>query len=106
MVAVGQGAQAAVKEVFATLGANSLVLSNGSGKTTMGPSAGASGGASITWDDCNSVATEVSTVNLVAPVLETRGTQLVSEHGNWNAGVVGTNATWVPIRAYDAAHGT
>jgi putative ABC transport system permease protein len=105
MVAFGQGAQASVKEVFANLGTNTLILSNASSRSTMGPSAGASGGASITWDDVNAVATEVSTISMVAPVLETRGTQVVSENGNWNTGVVGTNATWFKIRAWEAAEG-
>ncbi len=105
MVAFGQGAQASVKEVFANLGTNTLVLSSASGRSTMGPSAGASGGASITWEDVTAVATEVSTINMVAPMLETRGTQVVSETGNWNTGIVGTNATWFKIRAWDAAEG-
>ena len=62
MVAFGQGAQASVKEVFANLGTNTLVLSNAQTRSTQGPSAGASGGASITWDDVNAVATEVRDV--------------------------------------------
>jgi putative ABC transport system permease protein len=106
MVAFGQGAQAAVKEVFASLGTNVLVLSNASNRV-VGPSAGAAGaGPSLTWDDVEAVATEVSTVKWVAPVLDTRGTQLVSEYGNWNTGVSGTTATWFKIRAWDVDEGT
>jgi putative ABC transport system permease protein len=105
MVAFGQGAQAAVKDVFANLGTNTLVLQNASSRSTMGPSAGSTGGASITWEDVNAVATEVSTIKMVAPILETRGTQVVSEFGNWNTGVQGTNATWFKIRSWDAAEG-
>ncbi|MBA2543463.1 MAG: ABC transporter permease [Deltaproteobacteria bacterium] len=106
MVAFGQGARAAVRDVFANLGTNTLVLSSASGRSTMGPSAGASGGASITWEDVTAVATEVSTIQMVAPILETRGTQVVSENADWNTGVVGTNATWFRIRAWDTIEGT
>ncbi len=105
MVAFGQGAQASVKEVFASLGTNTLVLSNASGRSSMGPSAGAAGGPSITWDDVEAVANEVSTIKMVAPVLETRGTQVVSEGANWNTGVQGTTANWFKIRDWHAEEG-
>jgi putative ABC transport system permease protein len=106
MVAFGQGAQAAVKEVFSNLGTNTLVLRNAQTRSTMGPSAGAAGGSSITWDDVEAIATEVPTVKWVAPALDTRGTQVVSENGNWNTGVVGTTGNWFKIRAWEAAEGT
>jgi putative ABC transport system permease protein len=103
MVAFGQGAQAAVKEVFASLGTNTLVLENSSGR--FGPSGGAGTGATVTWEDVNAVASEISTIKAVAPILSTRGTQVVSEFGNWNTGVQGTTATWFKIRAWDVAEG-
>jgi putative ABC transport system permease protein len=105
MVAFGQGAQAAVKDVFASLGTNTLQLSNAQGRSTQGPSAGASGGAALTWDDLTAIENEVSTISMIAPVLETRGTQVVSENANWNTGVVGTTATWFKIRDWGAEQG-
>ncbi|HWO26629.1 MAG TPA: ABC transporter permease [Kofleriaceae bacterium] len=104
MVAGGQGAQAAVKEVFAALGTNVLVLQNNA-QRTMGASAGAGGGASLTWDDLRALEAEITTARWIAPVLESRSAQIVSEQSNWNTGVVGTTATWFKIRSWDAAEG-
>ena len=104
LVAGGQGAQAAVKDVFAALGTNVLVLQNNA-QRTMGASAGAGGGASLTWDDLRAIETEVPSARWVAPVLESRSTQIVSELSNWNTGVTGTTATWFKIRSWDAAEG-
>ena len=106
MVAFGMGAQQAVKEVFQSLGTNVLVLQNAQGRGS-GPSAGAGAGASLTWDDVHALENgEVSTIKWVAPALESRGTQLVSENANWNTGIVGTNATWFKVRSWEAVEGT
>jgi len=105
MVAFGQGAQAAVKEVFASLGTNVLVLQNGATRSMMGPSAGGAGGAALTWDDVDAVKDEVPTVQWVAPVLSTRGTQVVSESSNWNTGIQGTTAAWFKIRDWAPVQG-
>ncbi len=105
MVAFGQGAQAAVKDVFASLGTNTLVLSNAQGRSAQGPSAGGAGGAALTWDDVTAVATEVSTISAAVPVLESRGTQVVSENANWNTGITGTTAEWFKVRDWGADQG-
>jgi putative ABC transport system permease protein len=105
MVAGGQGAQQAVKDVFQALGTNVLVLQGGS-QRTMGASGGAGGGASLTWDDLRALETEIPTARWIAPVLEARNAQVVSELSNWNTGIVGTTAVWFQIRSWAAAEGT
>ncbi len=106
MVAWGQGAQQSVKEIFQNLGTNVLVLMSNS-QRTMGPSAGSGGPSSLTWDDLKALESgEVTTIRWVAPVLETRGSQVVSETANWNTGINGTTATWFKIRSWDAAEGS
>jgi putative ABC transport system permease protein len=104
MVAFGQGAQHAVKEVFQSLGTNVLVVMNNSSRT-LGPSAGAGGGASLTWGDLEAIEAEVLTVRHVAPVLESRGVQVVTETGNWNTTVQGTTGTWFSIRDWKPEDG-
>ncbi len=103
MVAAGQGAQQAVKQVFQGLGTNVLMVSNGSQ-----PSFGAAGGAgskqSLTWDDLQALSTEIPSVQWVAPALQTR-TQLSSEDNNWNTSVIGTTGVWFKIRNWEAAQG-
>lgn len=105
MVAFGQGAQHAVKEVFQSLGTNTLVLTNMSNRS-MGPSGGAGGGGStITWQDVTAIEADVPTVKWVAPVLEARNVQLISDSGDWNTMVNGTTARWFEIRAWEAVDG-
>ena len=105
MVAFGQGAQQSVRDVFQSLGTNVLSVSNNQ-QRGRGVSQGAGGGASLTWNDLKALESgEVPTIKWVAPVLETRGAQLVSEGGNWNTGVLGTTAVWFRIRGWEAAEG-
>ncbi len=103
MVAAGQGAQESVKQVFAGLGTNVLMVSNGSAPN-FGPSGGAGSKLSLTWDDLAALSTEVSSIKFVAPALQTR-TQLASEDNNWNSQVIGTTGTWFKIRNWKAAQG-
>jgi putative ABC transport system permease protein len=104
MVAGGQGAQQAVKEVFQSLGTNVLILSNGS-QRSFGAAGGAGSRQSLTWDDMAALQNgEISSIKWVAPMLSTR-TQVASEDANWNTSVVGTTGVWFRIRTWDAAQG-
>ncbi|HEY0479614.1 MAG TPA: ABC transporter permease [Kofleriaceae bacterium] len=104
MVAGGQGAQQAVKDVFQSLGTNVLILSNGS-QRSFGAAGGAGSRQSLTWDDLKALETgEISSIKWVAPMLQTR-TQVASEDANWNTSVVGTTAIWFQIRNWPAVQG-
>ena len=105
MVAGGQGAQAAVKEVFQNLGTNSLQVMNGS-VSTGGAAGGQGSRQSITWDDLAALQDgEIATIKWVAPVLSSRSTQVASEDANWNTGITGTTAIWFKIRNWNASKG-
>jgi putative ABC transport system permease protein len=104
MVAGGQGAQAAVRDVFQSLGTNVLILTNGS-QRSFGAAGGAGSRQSITWDDMKSLQSgEIQSIRWVAPMLQTR-TQVASEDANWNTSVIGTTAIWFQIRNWPAAQG-
>jgi len=104
MVAGGQGAQQAVKDVFQSLGTNVLILSNGS-QRSFGAAGGAGSRQSLTWDDMAALQNgEISSIKWVAPMLQTR-TQVASEDANWNTSVIGTTAIWFRIRSWDAGQG-
>ena len=105
MVAGGQGAQASVKEVFASLGTNVLQVSSGSTRTG-GVAGGGGSSLSITWDDMEAIKNEVPTVKWVAPLMTARSTQVASEENNWNTQIYGTTGTWFQIRNWGAAEGT
>jgi putative ABC transport system permease protein len=105
MVAGGQGAQQAVKDVFQSLGTNVLILSNGS-QRSFGAAGGAGSRQSVTWDDVAALQSgEIPSIKWIAPMLQTRA-QVASEEANWNTSVIGTNAVWFQIRSWDAAQGT
>jgi len=104
MVAGGQGAQQAVKDVFQSLGTNVLILTNGS-QRSFGAAGGAGSRQSLTWDDVKALESgEIQSIKWVAPMLQTR-TQVASEDGNWNTSVVGTTAIWFQVRNWSAAQG-
>jgi putative ABC transport system permease protein len=105
MVAGGQGAQASVKEVFDSLGTNTLVLSGGAARTG-GASGGAGSRQTLTWDDVAALQTgEIPSIKYVAPTMSTR-TQVASEEANWNTSITGTTAIWFSIRNWQATQGT
>ena len=104
MVAVGQGAQQSVKDVFQTLGTNVLILTNGS-QRSFGAAGGAGSRQSLTWDDMAALQNgEITSIKWVAPMLQTR-TQVASEEANWNTSVIGTTAVWFQIRSWPAVQG-
>lgn len=104
MVAGGQGAQASVKEVFASLGTNVLMVQSNASRGG-GVSGGAGSRMSITWDDKAALEAEIPTIKWIAPVLQQRGAQVASEENNWNTSVLGTDATWFKIRNWEAVEG-
>jgi putative ABC transport system permease protein len=104
MVAGGQGAQQAVKDVFQGLGTNVLILSNGS-QRSFGAAGGAGSQQSLTWDDMAALQNgEIPSIKWIAPMLQTR-TQVASEDANWNTSVIGTTGIWFQIRSWHAAQG-
>jgi putative ABC transport system permease protein len=104
MVAVGQGAQQSVKDVFQNLGTNVLILTNGS-QRSFGAAGGAGSRQALTWDDMAALQTgEISNIKWVAPMLQGR-VQVASEEANWNTTVIGTTAVWFQIRSWAASQG-
>jgi len=104
MVAVGQGAQQSVKDVFQNLGTNVLILTNGS-QRSFGAAGGAGSRQSLTWDDMAALQTgEIANIKWVAPMLQGR-VQVASEDANWNTAVIGTTAVWFQIRSWAASQG-
>ena len=105
MVASGQGAQEAVKQVFQSMGTNVLIVSNQSRRGMAPSQGGGGGGATLTWEDLAALqAGEISTIKWIAPALETR-TQIISEDADWNSRITGTTATWFKIRNWAATEG-
>ncbi|HET6333460.1 MAG TPA: ABC transporter permease [Polyangiales bacterium] len=104
MVAIGEGAKARVEQSFQSVGANLLVIMNGSTRT-----GGAMGGfgsmPSLTWDDLLAIRTEVATVRAAAAQLQ-MSSPIASEDQNWTTQVVGTSPDFFVARSWPLSIGT
>jgi putative ABC transport system permease protein len=103
MVAVGEGAQAVVQGVFASMGSNMLVVMSGASKQS-----GAFGGfgtlPTVTWDDLKAIKREIPSVRFGTAVLHT-GAQVQSDDRNWSTSVNGVSSEYFDIRDWPIASG-
>ena len=104
MVAIGEGAKQRVRDTFASMGTNLLVVQSGSGRQA-GVRGGAGATPSLTWADLGAIQTEVPSVKWAAPQLSAR-VQLIGDEQNWNTQVIGTTPTYFDIRSWSMARGS
>jgi putative ABC transport system permease protein len=103
MVAIGEGAKAAVEEAFASMGTNMLMLLPGT--TNSGGAHGGFGSMpTLTWDDLRAIQNEVPAVRYAAPVLRSQN-QIMSEEQNWTTSIQGTSPEYLLIRNWKVAQG-
>ncbi len=105
MIASGRGARESVAQVFRSMGTNLLIISNGS--SSQGAVAGGAGSRmALTWDDLTALENgEVPTIQIVAPVLQTK-VQVAAEDANWNTLVTGTKPSFFKIKNWEPKEGT
>ncbi|MBN1946921.1 MAG: ABC transporter permease [Bradymonadales bacterium] len=104
MVAIGQGAQKRVEDTFSSMGSNLIIVRSGS-HGAGGARGGVGSRLTLTWTDLEAIQTELSSVQVAAPVLQTRA-QLLSELDNWNTQVLGTSPEYFLIRSWSMASGS
>ncbi len=104
MMAIGEGAKKLIKDQFAAMGANLLMLVPGS-TTTGGARSGFGNAPSITWDDLRAIQSEVPSVLAAAPSVRITSS-VVGEEQNWSTGVRGTTPDYFVIRRWAMARGT
>ncbi|HTS40290.1 MAG TPA: ABC transporter permease [Xanthobacteraceae bacterium] len=103
MVAVGQGANEAVRKQIESLGTNLLVVVPGT--TTMGGARGGLGSAStLTLADAEALRREASAVGSVSYLIRQSG-QVLYANQNWTTSIQGVSANYPPITNWQIAEG-
>src|SRR5262249_54536929 len=103
LMSVGRGAQAAVTERIQGLGTNLLFIRPGTANTG-GIRQGFGSAQTLSLDDADAIAAQVTSVVGVAPELG-GGAQLVASGQNWSTRVTGTTDDYPDVRNFHAAQG-
>ncbi len=104
MVAIGQGATAAIQSQIGALGTNFLLIHSGS-HARGGVHGGAGSVQNLTPDDAAAITRECPSVALADPAVRT-GAQVVVGDQNWATSVQGTGPNYPTIRAWAVARGS
>jgi putative ABC transport system permease protein len=105
-VGLGLGAQDQVRAQIDALGSNLLIVSPGSSTSSSGVRGGFGSASTLTTADAAALAdpAAVPDVAAVAPVTQSQAT-LVAGTTNWTSSLVGTTASWLPVRNRTLAAG-
>jgi ABC-type antimicrobial peptide transport system permease subunit len=103
MVAVGQGANAAVEEQIASLGTNLLVVLPGA-TTSSGARGGFGSASTLTVPDAEAIQKEDSAVAAVA-YLDRQVAQLTFGNQNWSTSIQGVTPNYLAIRNWPVVAG-
>ncbi len=103
LMSVGRGAQAAVTSQIQGLGSNLLFVRPGA-VNTGGIRQGNGSSQTLSLDDANAIAEQVTSVVGVAPELS-GGAQLVASGQNWSTRVTGTTEDYPDVRNFHVADG-
>jgi putative ABC transport system permease protein len=105
-VGLGEGAQHKVSSQISALGSNLLVISPGSSTSTTGVRGGLGSSSTLTVQDATALSSSVAAPDIaaVAPTSQ-RSLALTAGSTNWTTTVVGTTASWLPVRARSMSEG-
>jgi putative ABC transport system permease protein len=104
MVAIGQGASAAIQSQIGALGTNFLLIHAGS-HSRGGVHGGLGSVQNLTADDATAIVRECPSVAVADPNVRT-GAQIVYGDQNWATSVQGTGPNYPTIRAWAVAKGS
>ena len=103
MMALGNGARAAIEARIRTAGTNLIIVMPGSANVA-GVRTGQGARTTLTPDDADAIARQVSGIAAMSPGASTRA-QVVSAMGNWYTQVQGASAELQAIRDWDTEFG-
>jgi putative ABC transport system permease protein len=104
LVAMGNGAQAAIENQIKGAGTNMITVSAGN-FTTGGVRQGSGAATSLTVEDAEAIRSEVAGVEYLAAGVNTRG-QVVAGNQNWSTRIQGTDVDLPAIRAWEVRTGS
>ena len=103
MVSIGNGAKSVVEAQIAAFGENVLLIFSGS-ISQGGARTGSFGAGTLTVDDAQAIAQQVSSVVAVSPEVR-MGAQVLANGLNWATQVLGESADYLSIRQWPLAEG-
>ena len=103
MVSIGMGVRDKVQKSIAGLGSNLLIVMPGS-TAPSGVRVAAGGTTTLTYDDAQAIAREVSGVSFVAPQVQ-RQYQAVFGGNNWITSMQGTTPDYLNVRNFELTDG-
>jgi len=106
MVSIGQGAQGSIEASIQSIGSNLILVMPGAQRGAgMQVSSGRGSAQSLTQEDADAIAKEISLVQAVAPEISRRY-QVTARGTNTNTSVVGTVAAYPDVRNIQIAEGS
>ena len=103
MVALGRGAKAQVEARIASLGQNLIMIFSGSINRS-GVYTGHGGAGTLTVEDADAIAKEISGVSAVSPEIRS-GAQIMAGNNNWSTSIMGESPDYLNIRQWELADG-
>ncbi len=107
MVSIGQGAQSSIQSSIQSLGSNLLQVTPGAQRSAggFGVSSGRGAARTLTLDDADAIAKEVSGIFAVAPEVSGRY-QITAKGTNTNTSVIGVTSVYPTVRNVQIAEGS
>lgn len=106
MVSIGQGAQGTIEASIESIGSNLIMVTPGAQRGTgMQVSSGRGSAKTLTQNDAEAIASEITSVKAVAPELSSRY-QVTSKGENTNTSVDGTTSAYTEVKNLEIDEGS
>jgi len=102
MMAIGEGAQQAIKRSIDSMGSNLFVVLSGSSSTS-GSRSGSGNSSALNINDANAIG-DLDDIGAIAPI-STGNAQIIYSGSNWNTSIVGTTPSYFSIRGWNVDSG-
>ena len=105
MVSIGQGSQASIQSSIQSIGANLIQVQPGSQRSFGGVATQRGSAKSLTTEDAQAIANDISVAQAVAPEVSSRY-QVAAKGTHTNTSIVGTTSSYTQVRNVQVAEGS